>query len=264
MPPHKQITAVVFDIQRGSMVDGPGLRTTVFLKGCPLRCAWCHNPEAMARSPQTVSTESGKPKTYGKAVTLEEVWDIIEKDRSFYDSSCGGLTLSGGEPMYSFEFTLALAERAHRAGIHVALDSTGFGNSRQWTRLLPHIDLFLFDYKITDADEHLKYTGIDPEPLHRNILAVAEQGSRIRLRCPIIPGINDNETHFAGIHRMASRIPNLDGTDLMPYHDTARFKYAQLGMPYTIPTKTPSTAEKEAWLQGVRRYGSVKKLRLAN
>ena len=110
----EQPTAIVFDIQRGSMVDGPGIRTTVFLKGCPLNCAWCHNPESIRREPQTVTTCRGEQKTYGREMTVDEVMETVRKDRPFYETSGGGLTISGGEPMYSFEFARALAERAVR------------------------------------------------------------------------------------------------------------------------------------------------------
>lgn len=259
-----KLEAVVFDIQRASMVDGPGLRTTVFLKGCPLRCSWCHNPEAMRREAQTVRMENGKPKTYGETQSLEQIWTIIEKDRSFYESSGGGLTISGGEPMSQFTFTLALAQRARQAGIHVALDSTGFGNRRQWDQLSPYIDLFLMDYKLSDDGAHRAHTGVSASALHDNVRYLAQKGSRIRLRCPIIPGINDTPKHFAGIHQMASAIANLDGVDLLPYHDTARFKYAQLGLPYHIRAKAPSDADKLIWLEAIQAHGSIKGLRLAS
>lgn len=243
--------AIVFDIQRGSMVDGPGIRTAVFLKGCPLRCAWCHNPESMRREPQTVITARGESKTYGKRMSLDRVWDAIEKDIPFYQSSGGGMTISGGEPMYSFEFTAALAERAKVANVHVAIDTTGYGTLAQWNRLLPFVDLLLLDYKMTNAELHLKYTGIPAATLHENIRYLSAQGVRIRLRCPIIPGINDTEDHFEGIVQVAGSINNLDGVDLMPYHNTGRYKYDELQLPYSIQVESSQLSQKEQWQAAV-------------
>lgn len=258
-----ELSAIIFDIQRGSMVDGPGLRTTVFLKGCPLRCSWCHNPEGIQQKIQTVLTEEGKQKTYGESYTLEDLWHIIEKDRPFYNISGGGLTISGGEPMNQFEFTEALACHARTSGVHVALDSTGFGSRQQWDTMIQYVDLFMFDYKMTSEKDHRSYTGIDGKALHNNMRYVASQGAPIRLRCPIIPEINDTEEHFSGIYEFAIAIPNLIGVDLLPYHDTARYKYDQLGLPYTITAPTPQQAEMRSWIQQILAYGSIPDLRVA-
>jgi pyruvate formate lyase activating enzyme len=240
--------AIVFDIQRGSMVDGPGVRTTVFLKGCPLNCAWCHNPESIAREPQTVTTCRGEQKTYGREMTVDAVMEIVRKDQPFYGSS-GGLTISGGEPMFSFEFSLALAERAHAEGIHVALDTSGFGSKPQWDAMLPLVDLFLLDYKMTDAANHRKYIGVERATLVDGIEYLATHNARIRLRCPIIPGLNDTDSHFEGIRSLVDSIPNPDGVDLMPYHDTGNYKNEEIGRTNFTEPLVPAASDVEAWMQ---------------
>lgn len=243
----KETFAVVFDIQRGSMVDGPGIRTTVFLKGCPLNCVWCHNPEAIAAEPQTVNTCRGETKTYGKRMSVDEVFEIVLKDKPYYDTSGGGLTVSGGEPMSSFEFTRKLVAKAKAAGIHTALDTTGIGTREQWDKLLPLIDLFLIDYKLTNPELHRKYTGIELSRLLPNILYLAEKGARIRLRCPIIPTINDTDEHFEGINRLAAKISNLDGVDLMPYHDTGNYKNKEIGRTTVLDISPPTSETVRKW-----------------
>ncbi len=252
-----QITGIVFDIQRGSMVDGPGMRTTVFLKGCPLKCVWCHNPEAIERVPQTVTTCRGTERTYGKKMGVKEVMDIVLRDQSFYDSTGGGLTISGGEPMYSIAFTRALAKHAQAAGIHVALDTTGFGSRENWDSILPFVDLLLLDYKITDAADHQKYTGIKRSYLFDNIVYLAAKSVPIRLRCPIIPGLNDNDEHFRVIAGLAASITNLDGVDLMPYHEIGNYKNEEIGRKrFDAPVPDKQTVKEwEHLLKRIRATG---------
>ena len=254
--------ATVFDIQRGSMVDGPGLRTTVFVKGCPLRCAWCHNPEAIRRMPETVLDSRGMTKTYGREYRVAEVMEILRKDLAFFSPSGGGLTISGGEPMASFHFTRELARAARSEGIHVVLDSTGFGTRAQWEEMLSLIDLFLLDYKLTNPRQHQDLTGAKRSTLLDNIRFLAGRGARIRLRCPIIPTVNDNDEHFSAICRLAGDIVNLDGIDLLPYHDTARYKYAQLGRPIPQNFPLPDESAKSHWAQQMRYFGAPNSFRI--
>lgn len=248
--------ATVFDIQRGSMVDGPGLRTTVFVKGCPLRCAWCHNPEAIRRVPETVLDARGMTKTYGREYRVAEVMEIVRKDLDFFRASGGGLTISGGEPMASFHFTRELARSARIEGIQVALDSTGFGTRAQWEEMLPLVDLFLLDYKLTDCQQHQELTGAKRSTLLDNIRFLAGCRARIRLRCPIIPTVNDNDEHFSAICRLASEIATLDGIDLLPYHDTGRYKFAQLGRPIPQKFPLPDESAKSHWVRRMQFFGA--------
>lgn len=225
------VRGVVFDIQRGSMVDGPGIRTTVFLKGCPLRCVWCHNPESWSGHPETVTTASGAQKTYGRWMQVAEVMETVRRDRAFYRRSGGGLTLSGGEPMASYAFTYALAQAAHAEGIHVVVDTAGWGSRAQWAALLPFVDMVLFDLKHSDPAAHLELTGKPLEPLLETLRYLAAAGMRIRLRCPILPGLQDIDRHLQFIVQTAAAIPQLDGIDCLPHHRAGAHKHRELGLP---------------------------------
>lgn len=249
---HDPPTAIVLDIQRASLHDGPGLRTTVFLKGCPLRCQWCHNPESIDPNPVTVTTAKGEPKTYGQRITVADVMAIIIKDKAFYQNSGGGLTISGGEPMLAFAFTHALATTARREGIHVALDTTGFGNANQWRQMLDVVDLFLFDYKATGETLHRELTGFPAAPLLQSLRFLSDHGANIILRCPIIPGLNDTTEHFAAIRQLRQTHAGIIDVNLMPYHDVARYKYDELQQPYPLAnTSIPTPDQIQAWQHAI-------------
>ncbi|MBF0196659.1 MAG: glycyl-radical enzyme activating protein [Planctomycetes bacterium] len=246
--------AIVFDIQRGSMVDGPGVRTTVFFKGCPLRCAWCHNPEALTLEAQTCISKSGKTKTYGETLGFKELWSQIEKDRLFFEKTGGGLTLSGGEPMLQFEFVLELAKKAKKVGIHTALDTTGFGKKEQWQKILPQIDLVLLDYKHSDSELHRKWTGVSGASLDLNFEFILNSGVKVRLRCPIVPGVNNTNEHFEAIGKMARRTRNLELIEILPYHDMGKYKYAELGLDYKLGNSTVSAEDRLDWESSLQKY----------
>ena len=217
---------IVFDIQRASLMDGPGLRTTVFLKGCPLRCAWCHNPESQRRDPQV--GRSGKQ--YGKPMSVEEVMAVVRADRAYYESSGGGLTVSGGEPTQQFAFCKALLEQAKAERIATCLDTSGQLPEARLRELMPQVDLFHFDLKHHDAAEHRRWTGGDLPLILANLQLLIESGARIRLRCPIVPGVNDTPEHAAFLegwegHQAIERVERL------PYHDIGNANYDDLGMP---------------------------------
>lgn len=221
----QQTTGVVFDIQRAALHDGPGLRTTVFLKGCPLSCQWCHNPESRNSAP-----EAGRNgKVYGRVMTVEEVLDIVRADRDYYETSGGGLTLSGGEPTGQYEFCFELLQTARAEGIHTCLDTCGAIDWPRLDALRLHVSLFLYDYKATDDQEHRRLTGISKERVHDNLRRLLAAGSPLRLRCPLVPGVNDSDAHLRAIAALAREFPNTP-VDLMPYHGTGTHKYANLGL----------------------------------
>ncbi len=236
---------IVFDIQKGGMHDGPGIRTVVFLKGCPLRCIWCHNAESI--SPEIQPDLKTPGKMFGREMSVDEVVNIVEKDRAYYEASGGGLTLSGGEPMLQFEFTKALLMTARERGIHTCLDTSGWAAAEQFSELLPFVDLFHFDYKATDPQNHLDWTGVPIAPIVSNLRKLDEKGSNIVLRCPIIPGLNATEEHFRGIAALAAEMPKLI-INILPYHNMGRDKWARSGQKDPLPEiESASTKQKKEW-----------------
>ncbi len=220
------LSGIVFDIQRTSLHDGPGLRTTVFLKGCPLRCAWCHNPESQKIAPQT--GQSGK--VYGQRMSVDTVMQVVEADRGFYESSGGGLTLSGGEPTVQFGFCLALLQRAKESGIHTVLDTCGQVDPNNLAELIPWVDLFHFDLKLSDNQGLRTWTGANGNLIEANLAMLEACGSKIVLRCPIIPGVNDTRMHAAFLDTMEAS-GRFERVERLPYHTSGLPKYADLGLP---------------------------------
>ena len=245
---------IVFDIQRFSLHDGPGIRTTVFLKGCPLRCAWCHNPESWRKEPE-LWYRNGVEHLCGKAVTVEEVMAEVMADEAYYRNSGGGLTVSGGEPMVQFLFLKALLTIAKAWGIHTCLETSGHCSTEKLIEIAPMVDLFLFDIKLTDPEEHRKYTGADNRRILENLDRLYRLGAKLLLRCPIIPGINDTDDHIGGIARLTEKYPQILGVEIMPYHDMGKGKWKELGRSYSLEAlKTLEEEEKNRFLQ---RFQSV-------
>lgn len=272
---------MIADIHRASVVDGPGVRTTVFLKGCPLSCIWCHNPETQSQQQQlgynpslcigcgacvdvcpvsALHVENGKAVlnrdrcmqcmactevcptealfAYGRDVRVSEVLAEVTKDRAYYEQSGGGVTISGGEPMMQPDFTIALLSGCHQEGIHTCLDTAGIAAITDYERSLSCVDLYLFDYKVTAPQEHLKLTGVKRESVLHSLYFLLDAGSAIRLRCPLIPALNDTDEHFQEIARL-SCLPGIEGVDLMPWHTMGMAKYQNLGrmMSEALPDK---------------------------
>jgi pyruvate formate lyase activating enzyme len=226
------VTAVVFDIQRNSFQDGPGIRTTVFLKGCCMRCAWCHNPESFSPEPAVAVLPNGIRKEWGRSMSAEEVFAEVIKDKAFYQTSGGGVTVSGGEPLMFPEFCAELFGLCREVGIPTAVETNGFPDWRNFGKILHVTDFFLFDYKCTDPDAHKVWTGTSLKPMLENLDSLAQSGKKIMLRCPIIPGVNDNEAHYKGIADLVVRygFP----VQVMAYHATAIDKWKALGYPYKL------------------------------
>ena len=273
---------LIFNIQRFSLHDGPGIRTNVFLKGCPLRCIWCHNPEGLEKKSEieynpskcigcgrcTVCPEgchvikeghifnregctvcgkcveecvSTALVMVGREYTVEEVLSAVEADMLFYSESGGGMTISGGEPLYQPEFAVDLLREASARGIHTAIETSGFCSPDVMRRAVPYIDLFLFDYKVTGEEAHIKATGVSQKPILRNLEFVNSQGKEIVLRCPIIPGINDNNTHYDAIAELAEKYSNIIKVDIEPYHDLGASKYPNFGKTAKFTSKMMET-----------------------
>lgn len=222
-------SGIVFDIQRAALHDGPGLRTVVFLKGCPLRCAWCHNPESQKLRPE--QGRSGK--IYGRRIDLETVMQSVLADRAYYERSGGGLTISGGEPTVQFVFCSALLAAAKAAGIHTCLDTSGEFPSKYLESLLPLVDLWHFDYKVTGESAHRRWTGVTGARIRHNLKALMHAEARIRLRCPLVPGVNDTPEHLA-ILDSYEQSGRFETVERLPYHNIGESKYADLGRKFSL------------------------------
>ncbi len=264
---------VVFDIQHFCVDDGPGIRTAVFLKGCPLRCIWCHNAEGLSAKPQLYFTAdrctgcggcaaactngahsfslqghvidrsrcavcgscaaacpNEALRLAGRCMTAEEVLAEVRKDIPFFRNSGGGMTISGGEPLAQWRFSAALAGLAKAQGIHVCVETCGYGSAQAIRALAQDTDLFLYDCKHTDPDAHRRLTGADNALILENLTLLAALQKPVILRCPIIPGCNDTPQHYAALARLAQRYDNITELHVEPYHPFGVGKYAALGM----------------------------------
>jgi pyruvate formate lyase activating enzyme len=276
MPADPQPSAYVSNIQRFCVHDGPGIRTTVFLLGCPLRCRWCQNPETLARQPvllfnagkcagcgacveacpaQAVrrgqdgglSFDRDRCQACGRCVpsccykarelagrlySVPALLQEILKDRVAFRNSGGGVTLSGGEPLLEPEFAARLLEACGRAGVHTAVETCGAVAWEHFERVLPHVDLFLYDLKSIDPEKHRRWTGADNRAVLDNARALAERGKRLIVRVPLIPGVNDGDLEFQAIARFAAGLQGVAELHLLPFHQVGSSKYALAGLDY--------------------------------
>ena len=248
----------IFDIQRYSLHDGPGIRTIVFLKGCFLRCRWCCNPESQAYEIEKVTID-GKPKIYGRDVTVGEVMDEVMKDASYYRRSGGGLTLSGGECLGQPDFAAALLEAAHEMGITTAIESTAFAPFETIEKLLPHLDYYLMDIKHLNSAKHEEFTGRPNELILENAKRLAARlGSRLVIRVPVVPTFNATEAEILAIARFADSLSGVERIHLLPYHRLGMDKYARLGREYKLSGIVPlPTGVVEGFCEAVRKHTSL-------
>lgn len=223
---------IVFDIKRFAIHDGPGIRTTVFLKGCPLRCWWCHNPESQElKSESDIKKVMLEGKTFdrreniGKQMTVEEVMEIIDKDAVFFDESGGGVTISGGEPLMQPGFLKQLLVSCKEKGYHTTVDTCGHAAQQKFASILPFTDLFLYDLKIMDAKAHQNYTGQNNRLIRSNLDFLLAQDQKVIIRIPVVPDINDGEKEIEAMLDFLEQRNQLSEIHLLPYHGFARNKY---------------------------------------
>lgn len=229
--------ALIYDIKRFAVHDGPGIRTTIFFKGCPLGCWWCHNPES-----RKVEIEHTKKinRLDGKSFTVEtqtgEYWSVenliaeILKEKVFMDESGGGVTLSGGEPFIYYEFVEKLLDALKIENIHTAIDTTGYTSEEIFSQLANKADLFLFDLKHLDDDLHRKYTGVSNKLILRNLEYLHNKNIPVIIRYPLIPGINDGDNIFQMNKYLLNKCPKFKELHILPYHNIAAHKYRQFGI----------------------------------
>ncbi len=264
---------LITTIQRMSMHDGPGIRSTVFLKGCNMHCGWCHNPETLSIKPElewiqqkcigcnsctevcssgAFSLKNGKPdfqknlctscfdcltvcyaeaiSKIGRELTPKEVFSEVEQDFPFFSNSGGGITISGGEPMFQPEFTQQTLALFKKAGIHTALDTNLSISWSQYEKVLPHADLVLADLKIMNPELHKKWTGQSNQIIFENLKKLDATGIPFFIRTPVVPGVNDYDAEIRAMAEFASSLRNLKKYELLPYHSMASCKYTNLSM----------------------------------
>lgn len=238
----------IFDIQRYSLHDGPGIRTIVFFKGCYLRCRWCCNPESQRRQIEQL-TMNGVTKTVGRDVTVSELMEELEKDRRFYERSGGGVTLSGGEAMAQPDFAEALLITCHHYGFNTAIETTACVDTEVVDRLVPHIDYVLMDIKHMDSDKHRAFTSQPNEKILANARRIAGMANSLTIRVPVIPTFNDTVGEIEAIARFADSLPGVTQLHLLPYHRLGTDKYIGLGRDYTLSHIAPPSNDSMAVLK---------------
>jgi pyruvate formate lyase activating enzyme len=299
------MNGIVTNIQRFSIHDGPGIRTTVFLKGCNLRCFWCHNPETLSPRPELqifpdrciscgecfqrcpngchVMVDGAREfkrelcqgcgicaetcyaeclVLVGWVKTVDEVVEEVLRDRPFYETSKGGVTLSGGEPLLQRDFSYAILERCKAEGLHTAIETAANYPWERVASILPVTDLVMMDIKLMDAQKHRECTGVSNERILDNALRLGQQSQPLIVRTPIIPGVNDNPEEVTAIARFVAQLPNLLYYELLPFHPMARGKYNSLDLDYraaelaTPPKETMEALTAAAEAAGVpARHG---------
>jgi pyruvate formate lyase activating enzyme len=276
-------SGILFDLRRYSIHDGPGIRTAVFFKGCPLACAWCHNPESQSFRPELMlrsgrciacgaCVEACQPDAIdvlhgvnrercincGKCVlvcpaearelvgwqlTVDQVMAEIESDRVFYEQSGGGVTFTGGEPLAQPDFLVELLAGCRERGLHTVVDTSGYAPWSVIDRLRPLVDLFLFDLKLIDDARHIRWTGVSNADILTNLRRLSELGHALIVRIPVVPGINDDDVNLRAVGEFLTSLPQVPPVELLAYHNIAGAKYAGLGREHDLAELRPPDAE---------------------
>jgi pyruvate formate lyase activating enzyme len=244
---------LIFSVKRYSIHDGPGIRVTFFMKGCPLSCWWCHNPEGISQQPEQVKVaekvgdeEFIKFRQAGEYYSVDDVLEILEKERPFMAESGGGVTFSGGEPMLQSEFLLEALKACKETGYHTAVDTSGYSLPTNYSAIIPYTDLFLFDIKHLDDDKHEKFTSVSNTLIINNFKMILDSGRDVMVRIPVIPGFNDDDHHLEKIKSFISenRADNLRKICLLPYHRIGSSKYKRMNIPDRMEGVEPPSAER--------------------
>ena len=266
---------MISGIKRMEIHDGDGLRTTVFFKGCPLRCIWCHNPESLSFEKQTAVFKSkciscgicknernektaeecptGAIVTYGREYGVEELVEILLQDEAFFKNSGGGITLSGGECLAQPDFCIALAGLLHERGISVYVDTCGYAKRETVEKIIPYTDKFLYDIKAIDAKEHKKCTGKENHLILDNLKFLCEQGSRVEIRYPLVMGYNDRECE--NIAKFLSGLQGITKVKVLQYHSFSASRYEALGTFHTLPDTQTTSYDIEVAVNLFKSYG---------
>ncbi|KAF0198208.1 MAG: pyruvate formate lyase activating enzyme [Bacteroidetes bacterium] len=255
----------VFDIRHFSVHDGPGIRTAVFLKGCPLRCIWCHNPESHDMLPVRINVEKGigdkrikLPETIGKLVSPGDVLEEVLKSRVFFEESGGGVTFTGGEPLMQPSFMIECIRLMKENDIHTTLDTSGYASPEDFGTVVKETDLVLFDLKHPDAERHLEFTGGSLETVLRNLHCDTLSEKPIIVRIPLVPGFNMSNTVYKQMAVILAKLKNLRRIDLLPYHNFSLHKYLRLGLDFKMEgIPAPDNKEVAAAADFFRNFGFI-------
>ncbi len=254
---HYNTKGRIFNIQRFSIHDGPGIRTIVFFKGCFMRCAWCCNPESQSYDIQTM-IENGKEKIVGKDVTVAEIMPELLADTNYYRRSGGGITLSGGEILGQPDFARDLLRACKENGLHTAVESTANAPFENIEKILPYLDLYLMDVKHMDSDKHKEYTSAPNGLILENAKKIAKSGVELIIRTPVVPGFNDTAEEIRAISKFAATLPGVKEHHLLPYHRLGQDKYAGLDRNYALKGIEPPSIEKMKYLLSVAEESGLK------
>ena len=296
---YKQIKGTIFNIQRYSTDDGPGVRTTVFMKGCPLRCLWCSNPESLDNHPQllyryTACKRCGRCiqicpnhalsmgddgividrslctacglcskkcllsalNISGSEKTVEEVFNIVKRDKDYYDQGGGGCTCSGGEILSQPDFVAGLFRMCRENGIHTNADTSGYGSREALVKIMEYADMFYYDLKIIDPDAHERYTGVHNGVILDNLRYLAGSGISVVIRVPLIHTINDTEENLTALAKTVLDVIPAATVNFLPYHEYGSNKYRSIGKQYGMPALEPMTEEQKAIaVDWIRSFG---------
>jgi len=240
------MTGIVFDIKRFAIHDGPGIRTSIFFKGCPLSCWWCHNPEGRITGIEQLDFKFKGSNHIGWKTSPEQLLIEVEKDRPFYEQSNGGITFTGGEPLMQPDFLIASAKLFKKHELHLCLDTTGIAETKIFQEISQYIDLFLFDLKHLDDAIHKKYTGVSNKPILKNLEYLVENKKEVHIRFPFIPKINDDSKQLENIAAYLTHLKHIKNINLLPYHKIAQGKYEQLNIENKMNgTQEPTKSEIE-------------------
>jgi pyruvate formate lyase activating enzyme len=218
------------------------------MKGCPLKCLWCHNPEGISPFQERINQinrigerEFVSNDEVGKYYSTEDILDLLEKEKIFINQSKGGVTFSGGEPMLQFEFLLEALKACKTKGYHTTVDTSGYSSSENYKSIIPFTDLFLFDIKHLDSDKHLEFTGVSNESIIANYKLIIECGKDVMVRIPVVPGYNDDDSHLEKLRNFlfTNKTRSLKKINLLPYHKIGISKYKKFNIPLVMNVTEP-------------------------
>lgn len=220
---------IVFDIREFTVHDGPGIRTTVFMKGCPLRCMWCHNPEGLSKTSRRMQSPAGT-RLVGAEYSAQEVAGVLNRQAGILKANEGGVTFSGGEPLLQARFVAEIIDLLD--DLHVVLDTSGYGWGQDFRLLLERVDLVYYDLKLIDSEAHRHYTGCSNQRILHNLQLLSASGVPFVIRVPLVPGVTDTPSNLSAIAQVVHTLPGLLYVNLLPYNQAAGAKYEALGMDF--------------------------------